>query len=181
MPAVGRALCGGSAAAATGNRHLLLLLDNFEHGIAAAADVATLLAGCRHLDVLVTSRERLSLQGEHVYPVQPLARKESLELFLARARAITPELETDGRLDELCARLDDLPLAIELAAARTSIMTVDQLLERLASRLDLLRAGRDAEARHQTLPTTIEWSFYLLSPDERKLLAPLSLFLGACT
>jgi len=181
MPAVGRALGGGSAAEAIGNRHLLLLLDNFEHVIAGAPDVATLLADCPHLDVMVTSRERLSLQGEHVYPVQPLTRKESLELFLARARAITPDFETDGRLDELCARLDDLPLAIELAAARTSIMTVDQLLERIGSRLDLLRAGRDAEPRHQTLRTTIEWSFDLLSPDEQRLLAALSAFRGGWT
>jgi predicted ATPase len=181
MPAVGRALGGGSAAEAIGNRHLLLLLDNFEHVIVAAPEVATLLADCRHLDVLVTSRERLSLQGEHLYPVQPLARKEALELFLARARAITPAFETDRRLDELCARLDDLPLAIELAAARTSLMTVDQLLERLGSRLDLLRAGRDAEARHQTLRTTIEWSFDLLTPEERRLLAALSVFRGGWT
>src|SRR5260370_978941 len=127
-PGVREAILGGSAAGAIGNRHLLLLLDNFEHVIAAASDVATLLADCPHLDVLVTSRERLSLQGEHVYPVQPLARKESLELFLARARAITPDLETDARLDSLCARLAALPLCAVLAAARTSIMTVDQLL-----------------------------------------------------
>src|SRR5260370_37065586 len=98
-PAVGRALRGGSAAGAIGVRPVLLLLDNFEHVIAAASDVATLLADCPHPDVLVPSRERLSLQGDHVYPVQPLARKESLELFLARARAITPDLETDARLD----------------------------------------------------------------------------------
>src|SRR6266566_4635528 len=118
--------------------------EHYEHGVwwvplsalskaddvmAAAPDVATLLADCPHLEVLATSRERLSLQGEHVYPVQPLARKDSLELFLARARAIAPDFEPDGRLDELCARLDDLPLAIELSAARTSLMTVDQLLE----------------------------------------------------
>src|SRR6266566_4648428 len=151
MPAVGRALGGASAAEAIGNRHLLVLLDNFEHVIAAAPDVATLLADCPHLEVLATSRERLSLQGEHVYPVQPLARKDSLELFLARARAIAPDFEPDGRLDELCARLDDL------------------------------RAGRDAEARHQTLRTTIEWSFDLLSPDERRLLAALSVFRGGWT
>jgi predicted ATPase len=181
MPAVGRALGGGSAAEAIGNRHLLLLLDNFEHVIAAAPEVATLLVDCRLLDVLVTSRERLSLQAEHLYPVQPLARNESLDLFLARARAITPAFETHRRLGELCARLDDLPLAIELAAARTSLMTVDQLLERLGSRLDLLRGGRDAEARHQTLRTTIEWSFDLLSPDERRLLAALSVFRGGWT
>jgi predicted ATPase len=181
MSAIGRALGGGSAAEAIGNRHVLLLLDNFEHVIAAAPEVATLLSDCRHMDVLVTSRERLSLQGEHLYPVEPLARKESLELFLARARTIMPDFETDARLDELCARLDDLPLAIELAAARTSLMTVDQLLERLGGRLDVLRAGRDAEARHQTLRTTIAWSFDLLSPEERNLLAALSVFRGGWT
>ena len=181
MPAVGRALGGGSAAEAIGNRHLLLLLDNFEHVIAAAPEVATLLGDCRHLDVLVTSRERLSLQGEHLYPVQPLAPNEARELFLARARAITPDFEADRRLDELCADLDGLPLAIELAAARTSLMTVDQLLERLGTRLDLLRAGRDAEARHRTLRATIEWSFDLLSPDERRLFAALSVFRGDWT
>ncbi len=116
-----------------------------------------------------------------MYPVEPLARKESKQLFLARARAITPAFETHRRLEELCARLDDLPRAIELAAARTSLMTVDQLLERLGSRLDLLRAGRGAEARHQTLRTTIEWSFDLLSPDERRLFAALSVFRGGWT
>ena len=181
MSAIGRALGGGSAAEAIGNRHVLLLLDNFEHVIAAAPEVATLLSDCRHLDLLVTSRERLSLQGEHLYPVEPLARKESVELFLARARAINPDFETDARLDELCARLDDLPLAIELAAARTSLMTVDQLIERLGSRLDVLRAGRDADARHQTLRTTIAWSFDLLIPEERRLLAALSVFRAGWT
>lgn len=182
MPAVGRALSGGGVAAeAIGNRHLLLILDNFEHVIAAASEVSALLAACRHLDVLVTSRERLSLQAEHVYPVPLLARKESVDLFLARARAITPDFVTDKRLDELCARLDDLPLAIELAAARTSLMSVDELIERLGRRLDLLRAGRDAESRHRTLRTTIEWSFELLSPEERTLFAALSVFRGGWT
>jgi len=181
MPAVGRALGGGSAAEAIGNRHLLLVLDNFEHLIPAADEVAALLAESRHLDVLVTSRERLALRGEHVYPVEPLARDESLELFIERARTITPAFEPDARLDQLCERLDDLPLAIELAAARTSILTVEQLVDRLGSRLDLLRAGRDADARHQTLRATIEWSFELLIPDERRLLAALSIFRGGWT
>ena len=181
MPAVGRALGAGSAAEAIGNRHVLLLLDNFEHVVGAAPEVSTLLADCRHLQVLVTSRERLSLQGEHSYPVPTLARQESLELFLARARAITPDFEINQRVDQLCARLDDLPLAIELAAARTSLMTVDELLDRLGTRLDLFRAGRDADARHQTLRATIEWSFDLLGPDERRLFAALSLFRGGWT
>jgi predicted ATPase len=181
VPAIGRALGAGSAAEAIGNRHLLLLLDNFEHVIAAASAVANLLAGCRHLHVLVTSRERLWLQGEHVYPVPTLARRESLELFAARARAIARDVQTEPRLSELCGRLDDLPLAIELAAARTPMMTVDELLDRLGSRLDLFRAGRDADRRHQTLRATIDWSFDLLGVDERRLLAALSVLRGGWT
>jgi predicted ATPase len=181
MHAIARVLGGSSAADAIGNRRLLLLLDNFEHVVAAAPDVGALLAECRNLHVLVTSRERLSLQGEHVYPVEPLARPESLDLFLSRARAITPGFATDRRLDELCARLDDLPLAIELAAARTSVLSVDEMLERLGGRLDLLRSGRDAEARHRTLRATIEWSYELLSPAERALLSALSVFRGGWT
>jgi predicted ATPase len=181
MPAVGRVLGGGRAAEVIGSRRILLLLDNFEHIIAAAPEVSTLLADCAHLVVLVTSRERLALQGEHVYPVPVLARKDSLQLFQARAHVVGSDFEPNQRLDELCSRLDDLPLAIELAAARTSLLTIDQMLERLGSRLDLLRAGRDAEARHQTLRATIEWSYELLNRDERLLLAALSIFRGSWT
>src|SRR5262249_48742057 len=83
--------------------------------------------------------------------------------------------------DELCERLDDLPLALELAAARTSLLSTEQLLERLGNRLDLLRGGRDAETRQQTLRATIEWSYELLEPEERSLLAALSVFRGGWT
>jgi predicted ATPase/class 3 adenylate cyclase len=181
MPAIGRVLGGSRAAEAIGGRRILLLLDNFEHVIAAAPEVSTLLADCAHLAVLVTSRERLALRGEHVYPVPVLAREDSVQLFRARAHAVGSDFEPSQSLDELCARLDDLPLAIELAAARTSLLTVGQLLERLGGRLDLLRAGRDAEARHQTLRATIEWSYELLDRDERHLLAALSVFRGSWT
>src|SRR5690348_1442001 len=182
MPAVGRVLGRGHAAETIGSGRILLLLDNFEHIIAAAPDVSTLLADCAHLVVLVTSRERLALQGEHVYAVPVLAREDSLQLFRARADAAGSGLEPNPRLDELCARLDDLPLAIELAAARTSLLTIDQILERLGSRLDLLRrAGRDTETRHQTLRATIEWSYELLNRDERHLFAALSVFPGTWT
>jgi predicted ATPase/class 3 adenylate cyclase len=181
MPAVGRALGRGSAAEAIGGRHVLLVLDNFEHVIAAAPEVSTLLAECAYLVVLATSRERLALQGEHVYPVPVLARDDSLQLFRARAHAIEPNFQPNPNLDELCARLDDLPLAIELAAARTSLLTIDQLLERLGSRLDFFRAGRDVMARHQTLRATIEWSYELLNRGEQRLLAALSVFRGTWT
>lgn len=181
MPAIGAALGGGPASQLIGNRRVLLLLDNFEQVIAAAPDVTSLLGACPRLDVLVTSRERLRVQGEHAYPVPVLGRAEARQLFTARARAIEPSFEADERIDELCERLDDLPLAIELAAARTSLLTTAQLLERLGGRLDLVSGERDADARHRTLRTTLQWSHDLLTPDERRIFAALSVFRGGWT
>jgi predicted ATPase/class 3 adenylate cyclase len=176
-PTAARALGGGGTLPElVDGRRLLLVLDNFEHVVEAAPDVAAVLTDCPHADVLVTSRERLRVQGEHVYPVPVLERAEAQSLFVTRARAAQPGFEPDEHLDELCARLDDLPLAIELAAARTSLLSTEQLRERLADRLDLLRGGRDSETRQQTLRATIEWSYELLEPDERRLLAVLSVF-----
>jgi predicted ATPase len=181
-PAAARALGGGGTLRElVDGRRLLLLLDNFEHVVRAAPEVAAVLAECPHADVLVTSRERLRVQGEQVYPVPVLERDEARRLFVTRARAAEPDFEADEHLDDLCARLDDLPLAIELAAARTSLLTTAQLLERLGERLDLLRGGRDAETRQQTLRATIDWSYELLEPDERSLLAALSVFRGGWT
>jgi predicted ATPase/class 3 adenylate cyclase len=181
-PAAARVLGGGGTLAElVDGRRLLLLLDNFEHVVEAAPEVAAVLAECPHADVLVTSRERLRVQGEHVYPVPVLERAEARRLFVARARAARPDFEPDERLDELCERLDDLPLALELAAARTSLLSTEQLLERLGNRLDLLRGGRDAETRQQTLRATIEWSYELLEPEEQRLLAGLSVFRGGWT
>ena len=181
-PAAARVLGGGGTLPElVDGRRLLLLLDNFEHVVEAAPEVAEVLTECPHADVLVTSRERLRVQGEHVYPVPVLERTEARRLFVTRARAAQPDFEPDERLDELCSRLDDLPLALELAAARTSLLSTEQLLERLGNRLDLLRGGRDAETRQQTLRATIEWSYELLEPEERTLLAALSIFRGGWT
>jgi predicted ATPase len=181
-PAAARALGGGgSLPELVDGRRLLLLLDNFEHVVEAASDVAAVLAECPRADVLVTSRERLRVQGEQVYPVPVLERTQAQRLFVARARAAQPDFEPDEHLEELCERLDDLPLALELAAARTSLLSTAQLIERLGDRLDLLRGGRDAETRQQTLRATIEWSHELLEPDERELLASLSVFRGGWT
>ena len=168
-------------AEAIGDRRLLLLLDNFEHLIDAAPALSELLVACPNLDLLVTSRERLRIAGENVYPVPVLARAEARELFSTRARAVSPDFTPDDAVDLLCERLDDLPLALELAAARTVMLSSDQLLERLGSRLDLLRGGRDAETRQQTLRATIEWSHDLLDPDEQRLFARLAVFAGGCT
>ena len=172
---------GGTLLELVDGRRLLLLLDNFEHVVEAAPEVAAVLAQCPHADVLVTSRERLHVRGEQVYPVPVLERAEARRLFVARARAAQPDFEPDEHLEELCERLDDLPLALELAAARISLLTTKQLLERLGNRLDLLRGGRDSETRQQTLRATIEWSYELLEPEERELLAALSVFRGGWT
>ena len=157
------------------------MLDNFEHVIEAAPALSALLAECHNLDVLVTSRERLQIAGEHVYPVPVLKRDEARALFAERARALRPDFEPGEAVDRLCERLDDLPLALELAAARIVMLTPEQLLERLGGRLDLLRGGRDADLRQQTLRATIEWSYELLDPAERELFARLGVFVGGST
>jgi tetratricopeptide (TPR) repeat protein len=117
----------------------------------------------------------MRVRGEVEYAVPPLAEPEAVELFCERSR-----LEPDETIAELCRRLDELPLAIELAAARTSVLSPAQILERLSQRLDLLKGGRDAEARQQTLRATMEWSHDLLSDDEQRLFCRLAVFRGGC-
>ena len=181
-PAAVRALGGGgSLAEVVGDRRLLLLLDNFEHVVGAAVEIAGLLAECPRADVMVTSREWLRVQGEVTYEVPVLARTDARELFLARTGPAQPSLDGDDLIDQLCSRLDDLPLAIELAAARMSLLTPGQLLDRLDTGTDVLRGGRDAETRQRTLRATIEWSYELLDARERRLLAALSIFRGGWT
>ena len=155
---------------------MLLLLDNLEQVIEAAPELSTLLAACPNLTLLVTSRELLRVQGEVEYPVPALAEPEAVALFCERS-----QLEPSDEIAELCGRLDSLPLAVELAAARTSALTPMQILERLSQRLDLLKGGRDADPRQQTLRATIEWSYDLLSEEEQQLFARLSVFVGGCT
>jgi predicted ATPase len=158
-----------------GERELLLLLDNLEQVVEAAPELAALVEACPNLKLLVTSRELLRVRGEVEYPVLPLAEPDAVELFCARARA-----EPDEAVHQLCARLDSLPLAVELAAARASVLSPEQILERISGRLDLLRGGRDADPRQQTLRATIEWSYELLSREEQRLFARLSVFAGGC-
>lgn len=162
-------------------RKLLLLLDNFEHLIDAADELPGLLEACPNLRLMVTSRELLRLPGEQAYPVPPLEARDAMELFVARARAVDPSFEPVSAVGELCARLDYLPLALELAAARVTVLSPDELLERLSKRLDLLKAGRGADPRQQTLRATIEWSYDLLDEEGRRLLARLAVFAGGCT
>jgi predicted ATPase/DNA-binding SARP family transcriptional activator len=159
-----------------GNRKLLLLLDNFEQVIDAAAELSALLSACPSLQLLVTSRELLRLQGEVEFPVPPLAGTEAVELFCARSR-LAPGEEIAG----LCRSLDDLPLAIELAAARTTVLSPAQIRARLSRRLDLFNGGRDLDPRQQTLRATIEWSYELLGEEDKRLFARLAVFTGGCT
>ncbi|MEX0851485.1 MAG: adenylate/guanylate cyclase domain-containing protein, partial [Gaiellaceae bacterium] len=145
-------------------REMLLLLDNLEQVIEAAPKLSSLLSACPSLTLLVTSRELLRVQGEVEYPVPPLAEPEAVSLFSERA-----QLSPSEEISELCARLDNLPLGVELAAARTKALSPAQILDRLSLRLDLLKGGRDADPRQQTLRATIEWSYDLLSEDEQVL------------
>jgi predicted ATPase len=163
-------------AAHIGERQMLLLLDNFEQVVGAAPELSDLVEACPNLSLLVTSRERLSVRGEVSYEVPSLTDAEGLELFCARART-----QADKTIAELSGRLENLPLAIELAAARTRVLSPAQILARLSQRLDLLKGGRDAEARQQTLRATIDWSYELLSPNEQQLFGRLSVFRGGCT
>jgi predicted ATPase/class 3 adenylate cyclase len=167
------------------DKQILLMLDNVEHLVEAAPALAGLLAAAAGVKIVATGRLPLRLSAEQEYPVPPLPREAALELFAERARAARPGFELDGNrgaVDEICARLDRLPLAIELAAARTKLLPPQKLLERLGERLPLLTGGpRDAPARHQTLRTTIDWSFGLLDEDEQELFARLSVFASGFT
>jgi predicted ATPase/class 3 adenylate cyclase len=163
------------------DRRLLLILDNFEHLIDAAGELAGLLAACPNLQLLVTSRELLRLPGEQAYPVPPLEPQDATALFTARARAADPRFEPGPIIAQLCSQLDNLPLALELAATRVAVLSPEQLLDRLSKRLDLLKAGRGVDPRQQTLRATIEWSYDLLGENERLLFERLSVFRGGST
>lgn len=188
-----------ATAAAIGNRRMLLVLDNVEHVVSAAPEVARLLSSTPRLTVLATSRVRLRLRGEHEFFVAPLdlpdlspsANVEELttspavELFVQRAREARPELVFDDAtlraVAEICVRLDGLPLAIELAAARLRLLAPRAILARLAERrLDFLAEGaRDLPARQRTLRGAIAWSHDLLDARERAALRALAVFAGS--
>jgi predicted ATPase len=162
-----------------GDRRVLFLLDNFEHLLDAASEVAELLASGSSAKVLATSRAPLRVQAEREYAVDPLPDDDAMELLVQRARSVRRDFVPDGCATEVCRRLDGLPLALELAAARLRTLDTASLLDRLEHRLPLLTGGaRDAPARQQTLRATIEWSYDLLSPPLRELFARLAVFSG---
>ena len=176
----GTALRHTLTARLTGKR-LLLLLDNIEHLLPAAAAEIAALRDISGPELVATSRERLQLQGEIEVPVASLADDDGFRLLAARAAGVGVSLERSPAATELVESLDRLPLAIELAAARLKLFSPEQLLERLSERLDLFKGARDADPRQQTLRATIEWSHDLLSAEEQRLLRALSVFAGGCT
>ena len=183
-----------------GDRHLLLVLDNFEQLVAGAGFVAELLGACPDLTIVVTSREPTRLAAERVHPVKPLdvpldgdvpsaAELEgygAVAMFCDRARATDPDFALDEatapHVRDVCRRLDGLPLALELAAARVGLLCAADLAERLENALALLVGGaRDAPERQRTLRATIDWSYRLLSDAERQAFARVAVFESGTT
>ncbi len=172
-----------SLARQLGDERTLLVLDNFEHVLPAAAQIAELVAAAPGLKVLVTSRAPLRVRAEREHPVPPLEPSAAAELFVERARAARPGFEPDGEdaraIEEICARLDGLPLAIELAAARVRLLAPAAMLGRLDRRLALLTSTeQDVPSRHRTMRGTVEWSYELLDPPAQALLPRLAVFGG---
>ncbi|WP_028590167.1 helix-turn-helix domain-containing protein [Paenibacillus massiliensis] len=194
----------GSLVSFVSSQKQLFIFDNCEHLINASSALAeALLSAAPSLSILVTSREALNIQGEYMYRVQPLTtphladaveelpaediqQYEAVQLFLAKARTVTPHFQPTMQslrlICEICKRLEGIPLAIELAVARMNVLTLEQIVERLSSLLTLLTAGRrTAIHRQQTLKSTIDWSYTLLTAKEQLLLQRLSIFSGGFT
>jgi predicted ATPase len=181
------ALVASTIAQAAGVRELddlrhaeaLLVVDNFEHLLAAANELSELLAASSKLKLLTTSRVRLQLTGEREFALDPLPQDEAVAFFVDRARAVKRDLRFDDAVGEICRRLDGLPLALELAASRVKVLDPPLLLERLERRLPLLTGGaRDAPERQQTLRATMEWSYDLLDAYLQRIFRRLAAFRG---
>ena len=181
-----------------GGSELLLVLDNCEHVVSSAADLAeTVMRHCPNVTILATSREALKIMGECVYRVPPLEtpatdqeeagrllKRSAVELFVARTRALNPEFsprnDNAHAIAAICRRLDGIPLAIEFAAARAGTLGAPQVAAGLSDRFALLNSGRrTALRRHQTLRAMLDWSYALLSEEEQRLLRRLAIFAGS--
>ncbi|MGI9596343.1 MAG: AfsR/SARP family transcriptional regulator, partial [Acidimicrobiales bacterium] len=166
------------------SRRALLVLDNCEHVIDGAADMAQAIAeNCVGMRIVATSREGLALPGEKLISVAPLdPARAGVELFNERASGVASTVDgraTAADIEEICRRLDGVPLAIELAAARTTTLSPSDLIDRLDDRLRLLTGGRRTGLeRHRTLRATIQWSYDLLTTNEQTLFQRLSIFSG---
>jgi predicted ATPase len=185
------------------DRHLLLVLDNFEQVASAAPQIVDVLLVCPQVRTLITSRAALRIQGEHEFPVLPLSfpdlhtlsqvpaddildRYAAIALFMQRAQALLPQFQLTSEnmrtIAAICIRLDGLPLAIELAAARIKLLPPQALLVRLSQRLSVLTDGaRTLPERQQTMRNTLQWSYDLLNADEQRLFRRMAVFVGGCT
>jgi predicted ATPase/class 3 adenylate cyclase len=173
--------------AMAGRGRCLIVLDNFEQVVEhAAASAGTWLDWAIEATFIVTSRERLHLRGEDIFPLEPLGlAHEAIELFAIRARSHKPAFTINdanrSAVAEVVQLLEGLPLAIELAAARSSMLTPAQLVERMGARFQLLAGSRNASSRQATLRAAIDWSWGLLTPFEQRALAQCSIFEGGFT
>src|SRR5471032_1492388 len=193
----GEAISSEAVARAIGGKKLLLVLDNCEHVVDAAARLAeTIMRQCPRTTVLATSREVLRIDGEYVYRVSPLEipasdrekpehllERPSVQLFIARTRALgadfSPSEANYSAIASICRQLDGIPLAIEFAAARAATLGVQQVAIGLEDRFGLLTSRRrTALPRHQTLRAALDWSYQLLPETERLLLRQLAVFVG---
>src|SRR6266478_5393450 len=181
------------------DKHLLLLLDNFEQVLQASPTLVELLLACPSLKILVTSRAVLHVEGEYEFSVPPLSLPDPLHLpaheellqyaavalFVERAQMVKPTFilseDNAAAIAQICIQLDGLPLALELAAARSKLLSPQALLGRLTHRLAVLTAGRqDAPTRQHTLRDTISWSYDLLTVEEQRCFRRMAIFVGGC-
>jgi predicted ATPase/transcriptional regulator with XRE-family HTH domain len=165
------------------DKHILLVLDNFEHVSDAALFLANLLAWCPHVAALVTSRSPLRLRGEHLVPLAALALEDAVALFCERTRAIQPErIFAVSDVAMLCKRVDCMPLAIELVAGQIMTHSLSPILEQLDQHMALtLEGARDLPDRQRTMAAAIGWSYELLTPAQRRCFRSLGVFVGGAT
>lgn len=172
--------------AACGDGRRLIVVDNCEHVLDAAAElVLTLLSSCPNVRVIATSREPLRISGEQILRLGPLHADAALQLFIDRARAVAPYLAFNGEAlriaGAICRRVDRIPLAIELAASRTDMLDLSTILKRLQERFKLLSArSRTMHPHHRTLRALVDWSYDLLERDEARVFRRLGIFAGGC-
>jgi len=167
---------------ALAEKHQLLILDGCEHLLTSCAEIAErLLARCPRLHILATSRERLHVIGEHVFPMKPLPEELAIELFLERASFADANQDVRAAVRRICTQLDGVPFAIELAAARVPSLSLKAIAENIGQRLTFLRHNATAPGKHQTMEALIDWSYELLPEHERRVLEQLSIFGSGCT
>lgn len=173
-------------AVADRSAHPLIVLDNCEHVLGDAGEVAAeLLAGCPDLRILATSRECLGVAGETPYALRPMTGDDAARLFRTRLRRLSPgaaEAALDHEIGEVCAAVDRMPLGIELVAAKAATAPLDGIVGQLRARRGILDTRLwSADARHGTLRAAVDWSYRLLAPDERAVLRAVSVFTGGFT